>query len=111
VPSVSDADFRARATFHRMRGHGVQEAYDITLGLLGATTIDGVTVNFKVTDGYFNPESYNYSESLQTPSGVTGYRYDNRFVPMPLATSPDPPFAMTDAWCLFSQQRLDLHSL
>jgi hypothetical protein len=25
-------------------------------------------------------ESYNYSESLQTPSGMTGYRYDNRCV-------------------------------
>lgn len=53
VPSVSDADFRARATFHRTRGHGVQEAYDITLGLLGATTIDGVTVNFKFVPTIF----------------------------------------------------------
>lgn len=101
VPSVSDADFRARATFHRTRGHGIQEAYDMTLGLLGATTIDGVTINFKVgrpcstfapvngtltlfelqvSDAYLNEESLNYSESLLTPSGVTGYRYDNRCV-------------------------------
>lgn len=59
------------------------EAYDVTLTLLGATTIDGVTFNFKVVDAFFNIENFNYSESLQTASGVTGYRYDNRCVHRP----------------------------
>lgn len=36
-------------------GRGVTEAYDLTLTLHGATVIDGMTIQFKITDAYFNP--------------------------------------------------------
>jgi len=92
--------------FHRLAGVGVQEAYDATLKLSGATVLDGVLFRFKITfvsflssissdasiippltmapslslylpysDAYFNPETYNYSESLSRDDGFSGFRF------------------------------------
>ncbi|KAL7413931.1 hypothetical protein BDY24DRAFT_38981 [Mrakia frigida] len=77
-PTTSDSDFYLRAMFHRLAGAGVQEAYDATLKLSGATILDGVLFRFKITDAYFNPETYNYSESLSRDDGFSGFRYNNK---------------------------------
>lgn len=48
-PATSDSDFYLRAMFHRIAGNGVQEAYDATLKLEGATIIDGLVFRFRIT--------------------------------------------------------------
>jgi hypothetical protein len=49
-PQTSDADFQKRATHHRFQGRGDPKLYEQTLQHTGATTIDGHTIQFKITD-------------------------------------------------------------